>query len=659
MAKLKMKRIEVICAIEDSRSLFDFLQRCGAVELSEFEEDGRLTRLSVGASVTQLDKMLAAAVSSQKILNNYAPEKKSLLESLNSGVEISAQDYNQKSEKIDEIVSSCININADARKIDESKAGIARIQALSEQLKPWLPLDVPMRFRGTGTTSAFIGLFQREYNLEGLLSAFAAEAPELEISAEIISSSQDQTCVFMLCAREDEKTVEQALRALGFIRPADPTKHPPRVRYERYQKQIEQLNNDITDCRRALSESGELRRDIEFAVDYLTVRRDKYKSLANIAADDKIIALKGFVPEKHAEKLAEKLEKRFIAAVSVAEPEEGEETPVLLENGRFGGAVESVTEMYSLPGRDDVDPNPIMAFSYYFLFGIMLSDAGYGVVMIIAMLIAKKKLRLSPKMKKTTDMFLYCGISTTIWGALFGSWFGDIVQIVSSQFFGKELPSLALWFEPVKDPMKMLLFAFLFGIIHLFIGLGVKFYMLWKSGQKFAAFCDVIPVYLLVIGIAPIGTGFISHVDPGILTVGKYLALAGAVLIVLTSGRSSKNIFGKLGGGLYGLYNIGAGYLGDILSYSRLLALGLSTGVIASVINLLGTMTSNIVAKAVMLIVVFIVGHTVNIAINLIGSYVHTNRLQFVEFFSKFYEGGGRAFTPLKANTKYYFIKED
>ena len=141
--------------------------------------------------------------------------------------------------------------------------------------------------------------------------------------------------------------------------------------------------------------------------------------------------------------------------------------------------------------------------------------------------------------------------------------------------------------------------------------------------------------------------------------IGKYVALVGAVLTVLTSGRSAKNIIGKLGGGLYGLYNTASGYLGDILSYSRLLALGLSTGVIATVINLLGTMPGNKIAKLILFIGVFLLGHTANIAINLIGTYVHTNRLQYVEFFSKFYEGGGRSFTPLKADTKHFRFKEE
>ena len=184
--------------------------------------------------------------------------------------------------------------------------------------------------------------------------------------------------------------------------------------------------------------------------------------------------------------------------------------------------------------------------------------------------------------------------------------------------------------------------------------------MLWKEGKKLDAICDTVPIYLLVTGVAPICANMIAGGMPAVvLTVGKYLAIAGVIAVVLTSGRSSKSLIGKLGGGLYGLYNVGSGYLGDVLSYSRLLALSLCTGVIAQVVNMLGTIPSNPVVKAILLVFVFIVGHTINIAINMIGTYVHTNRLQYVELYSKFYEGGGRAFAPLTANTKYFKLKEE
>ena len=375
---------------------------------------------------------------------------------------------------------------------------------------------------------------------------------------------------------------------------------------------------------------------------------------------NRVFVLRGYIPEKRVEKVVGALEKSYTVAVEVTDPDqETQDVPVLLENNAFAAPVESITEMYSLPGKDDIDPNPVMAFFYYVFFGLMLSDAGYGLLMVIAMLFAKAKLKLEPKMKKTVNMFLYCGISTMFWGTMFGSWFGDAPQVIAREFFGKEIGSTAVWFEPVNDPMKLLLYSFLFGIIHLFVGLGVRFYMLWKDGKHLDAICDVVPVYLLVTGAAPLCAGIIIDVPTMLTTIGKYLAIAGAVLTVLTSGRSSKNILGKLGGGLYGLYNTASGYLGDILSYSRLLALGLSTGVIATVINLLGTMPGNKIVKLILFIFVFLVGHTANIAINLIGTYVHTNRLQYVEFFSKFYEGGGRSFTPLKANTKHFRFKEE
>ena len=216
-------------------------------------------------------------------------------------------------------------------------------------------------------------------------------------------------------------------------------------------------------------------------------------------------------------------------------------------------------------------------------------------------------------------------------------------------------PSLALWLEPMNDTMDLLMYSMLFGIVHLFAGLAIRFFMLIKEKNYLGAVFDVIPVVIFVIGFAIAGAAFIFTVPERIKPYGTILLAVGAILIVLTAGRSSKNILGKLGGGLYALYNTASGYLGDILSYSRLLALCLVTGVIANVVNLLAAMPGNIV----IFVIIFIVGHTINIAINLIGTYVHTNRLQYVEFFSKFYEGSGRAFTPFKINSKFFTIRKD
>lgn len=208
----------------------------------------------------------------------------------------------------------------------------------------------------------------------------------------------------------------------------------------------------------------------------------------------------------------------------------------------------------------------------------------------------------------------------------------------------------------------MLIFSFGVGILHLFAGLAISFYTKWKLKQRLDAVFDVGSWYLLLLGavilIAGPMLGFADSIANMLSQIGKYMAIAGAVMVVLFTSRDSKNIFARFGAGLYNLYGI-SGYLSDILSYSRLLALSLATGVIAQVVNTMGSMGGDSIAGAIILTVVFLLGHTLNIAINLLGSFVHTNRLQYVEFFAKFYEGSGRLFSPLRTHTRYIKLKED
>lgn len=274
---------------------------------------------------------------------------------------------------------------------------------------------------------------------------------------------------------------------------------------------------------------------------------------------------------------------------------------------------------------------------------------------------------MSRGMYQSIKMFMYCGNSTLIWGILFGGYFGNIVDIVSQKFFGTTITVPALWFIPLNDPMKLLMYSMLFGMIHLFVGLGIKGYMCLKEKKIMDFFCDVVLWFMLLIGLILMllpseifsSISQIQIVFPDAVNlVAKGLAIAGAVGILLMSGRDKKNPAVRLVLGAYDLYNI-TGWLSDVLSYSRLLALGLATGVIASVINQMGSMLPNNIAGVILFLVIFVIGHTLNLAINLLGAYVHTNRLQFVEFFGKFYEGGGRAFHPFTPDTKYVDVKEE
>ncbi len=677
MAKQNIKKIEILASIKDVKNIVDLIQRKGIIELSDIPDDEIVDKLSTSQSFGFYEKYLNETTSALKTLDKYCPQSKGLLESIISQKEnISISQYLEYADKANEYLGYCYDINSAQKQIEESSTAIARYEVLLESLEPWITLDVPMKYTGSKTTSAFIGTLPEQYTADSLKTALLPYLGDEErFECEIVSSARNQSNVFIVCHNECRQTVYDALRSLGFAYPSDPTKHPPQVRYERYKKEIADLKKKSEKALEEIKENAKYRREIEFAYDYFSLYKEKYSAISKLAVTENVFILNGFISEREVEKFTRELESKYTVAINISDPADDEDVPVELKNNAFAGAVEGITNMYSPPGKNDIDPNPVMAFFYYALFGIMLSDAGYGLLMVIGTSIAKTKMKLEGAMKKTVDMYFYCGIATVFWGALFGSWFGDIFEVVARDFFGiADLGAkinealgftlfrsgIALWFQPVQDPMRLMRYSFLFGIIHLFAGLFASFYKMWKANNKIGAICDVIPVFLLITGICPVGAGILSvNVPSQLKNVGLIMAAAGAVLIVLTAGRDSKNIIGKLGLGLYGLYNTASGWMSDILSYSRLLALGLCTGVIASVVNTMGTIPQNTIAKACLLVPVFIFGHIVNMAINLIGTYVHTNRLQYVEFFAKFYEGGGRSFTPLKTNTKYFNIKED
>lgn len=243
-------------------------------------------------------------------------------------------------------------------------------------------------------------------------------------------------------------------------------------------------------------------------------------------------------------------------------------------------------------------------------------------------------------------MFMFCGISTAFWGFMFGTFFGDVVGVVASTYFGSDFALKPLWFDPVSDPLTMLVVSFVVGFIHILAGLALKGYMMIKRGNWLDALFDVGFWMILLIGLPMLILG-------GAFTViGAVFAIGGAVGLIATQGRSEQNIFKKIASGVMSLYDV-INYLADILSYSRILALGLSTGVIGSVFNKLGSLGGSGLISAILFVIVFILGHVLNFALCALGSYVHASRLQFIEFFGKFYEAGGRKFNALGVEGKY------
>lgn len=657
MAKIKLMRFELIALLSEKNRIIDYVTHFGNAQIEKCLDE------QLGAYKT--DKAISAIQSSKQLaqravaaLEKYCEIKKGMIASLTDYTFIDYDEYKQICDTAEQSDAYARKICSLCDEIDRLNAQTAMLKSQIDYYTPWQSLDIPMCSSRTASSSIFIGTIQGQLSKEEILTKLFEKSPDTQgVELQIISSDPMQTCIVAMCHRSDAAAAENALRSIGFQKPDNPAKKLPKAAIEEFTEGIGQISEQITQKKFEIKDFSDKYSQLRFYCDCCDVQIDKLEAISKGGTTQKAIFFEGYVPERKSEEFKFEIEKRFTASLELLEPDyENDDVPVLIENNSFAAGVESISNMYSPPSNDDVDPNPVMSVFYYALFGLMLSDAGYGLLMVLVALFAKFKLKVMGNMKKTADFALWCGVSTVIWGVLFGGFFGDLIPTVCTTFLHMETaPDMALWFDPKEDSMKMLLFSFLFGIIHLFVGLAIRFYNLCRHHDYVSAICDVIPVYVFVTGFAIAGKNFISPVSQTVKTVGYILLVVGAALIVLTSGRSAKNIFGKLGGGLYGLYNTTTGYMSDILSYSRLLALNLVTGVIAMVVNLLGAMFGNVF----MFILIFLVGHTINIAINLIGTYVHTSRLQYVEFFSKFYEGGGRSFTPLKINSKYFKLKEE
>ncbi|WP_342455773.1 V-type ATP synthase subunit I [Caloramator sp. Dgby_cultured_2] len=374
--------------------------------------------------------------------------------------------------------------------------------------------------------------------------------------------------------------------------------------------------------------------DVEKIYDYFYSKLQLEQAKSKLVLTKKTAVLTGWIPEDKVDVVKENVQNKFKHVFIEVEDAEFENAPVLLKNNWLSEPFEVVTSMYALPKPTEIDPTPILTPFFLLFFGMMMADVGYGILMFLVGILGLKFTNIEGDLKKLLKLILYCSIPTIAFGLLYGSFFGGIIKLKP------------LWVDPVNEPMEILKWSIIFGIVHLYVGLGTKAYMLIKNGKVLDAFFDVGAWYLLLSGLIWmfLGGG----------TIAKVLAILGALIILLTHGRENKTIVGKFFGGFYSLYGV-TGYLGDALSYSRLLALGLASGLIGWSFNLLISLLGKGMVVYIFGPLIFIAGHTFNFLIGILGTYVHTSRLQYLEFFGKFYEGGGKAFEPLKIKTK--FIK--
>lgn len=670
MAVLQMQRISICALKKDRKAILEKIQSMGIMEMSQVAEDeDGFEKMDTISARQSFEKKASLSESALDILDAYAPEKKSMFASLEGKKLVESDQFAKITAKKEEILEKAERIVACNKEIAEHKAESAKLENQIEALVPWLSLDVPMNCKGTGKTAMLLGTMPGETTLESVYEQIqTGEAQADAVDVEIINSDQDATYLAVLCLKADAGAVEEALRAAGFAKPSQTVHAVPAKETAELKTKIEQLNKKIEEIEEEIKGCAKFREELKVIGDYYRMRAKKYEILGTLPQSQRTFVISGYIPKKAAGAVEKAIGEHYDCVIDIDELKEDEEPPTVLQNNAFSSSVEGVLEAYGLPHKGEFDPTTIMSFFYVFFFGMMLSDAAYGAIVAIACFVVLKKYpRMSASMHKSIKLFMFCGLSTIVWGILFSGYFGDAVDVIGRTFFGVEVSVPPLWFAPLNDPMKLLIYSMAFGLVHLFVGLGIKGYMQIKDKQYLDFFCDVVLWFIFLIGLIMMlipsdifaSIAQVKIVFPPVLnTLAKALSIIGAVGLLLMSGRSSKNPVLRLALGAYDIYNI-TGWLSDVLSYSRLLALGLATGVIASVVNQMGSMLGGGIVGAIGFAIIFVIGHAMNLSINLLGAYVHTNRLQFVEFFGKFYEGGGRPFEPFETDTKYVDIKEE
>lgn len=631
-----MKHLRLLGMESEREALLKAMQDMECVEISSI--DGSEEALKSGFAKPD-DKALMSAQEASRAyrtalasLDRFAPEKKGMFRK-RQGVSRAAF-FSAESEE--NARTAAETINKDTRRLGEIESERTKNEALRATLAPWLTVDAPL-----GGADGALAVFFGTAGLNVTDDALKALADSLDglLTWQQASSDRSLRYLLVMCHGSVKERALSALCDLGFstvsfrgmtgtAKENDKALAENLAALEKERQEIEQRIAGLGGKREALLEASDRAA--------IALRREEAKS--RLVGTDKVFLLEGWLPADHCAALEKALEP-FTCAIETREPTEDEypQVPVQLKNNKLTRPLNMVTEMYSLPAYGTLDPNPLMAPFFILFYGIMMADMGYGLLMMIASVIISKKYRPKGTSGELFSLLGLCGISTFIMGALTGGFFGDfLTQLVAIVSPGTvfALPKL---FDPLDDLTMILIGSMALGMVQIVTGMAISLIEKCKRKKFLDAFFEEITWWIVFIGIALLALGK----GAAVLYVGCALVLLGPIV----QGKG----WGKLTGVFGSLYNHVTGYFGDILSYTRLMALMLAGSVIAQVFNMLAAMPGNVIA----FIIISMLGNAMNFGLNLLGCYVHDLRLQCLEFFNKFYVDGGKPFRPMTLDTEY------
>lgn len=666
MAILQMKRLTLAVIRSQKEALLKDLIRHGCVEVSEIDEivkDSEISNLvkSENSDLMKVRQAHASLMHGIDLLNRYVPKKSPLL---------SAKPEVTPDEFLDETglwgaVQFAQQIEEEDGRIKRIAAEESRQRSVIESLKPWSDLTMPLNSEGTEYAAVLLGTIPARIPLEEVASAVEKVTEEAQLYS--VSEDKSQHYVMLICLRQKLSEVQEALRSSGFTASTvSGMEGSARECIGKAEVALKELAAEKQQLVKAI-EAEDVRRDeMKLAADRMAARISIAEAEEKLFGTESVVMLEGWMPAEKETELSHVFED-YTCAYETRDPlpEEYPDVPVKLKNNRVTDGLNMVTNMYSLPAYGTVDPNPLMAPFFIIFFGLMFADIGYGVLMIVAALFALAKIKPQEGSLSFCRLLLWGGIATTIAGFLTGGLFSDAPKQIYDVYCASKgieptwqgLPRL---FSPTEDSILVLVGSLILGWLHLNTGMVVSFVQKWKHGDKADAIWEEGSQWVLLIGAVIFALKKLNVVPaiPDAVALGALII--GVAMLLFGAGRNAKG-FGKVTAAFGCIYNTATGWFGDILSYSRIMALMLAGGVVGQVFNTVAIMpakNSGInVFTVIAFLVIFLLGHAMNFGLNLLGCYVHDLRLQCLEFFGKFYQDGGKPFKPLKLSGKFVRAK--
>jgi len=649
VAVVKMNKITVLGLKQEGSQLLKSLMDLGVVEITQEEPDseicGKARNVNVQDELKKIDSNLSMLAKAIDIIDIYAPVRKPLFSARRV---VAEKDYNEVAKLRDSVLVTAGRVISCEEELMKLKSDENRLNSLADSLKPWIDLDLPLNVSYTGYAFCHTGSISGSADVNIVRETLSQEFPESEIL--VARSEKDRHYVAVIGLKENESEIMNILRNWNWnkisIRDACGTAGETLEHLDKKRADLEKARQAV------LSRIVELAREreaLEVVYDSFQIERARTEAKSRLISTEFAFLMKGWLPAEYSDKIRDYLNGRFCCAVEIEEPAKDEEFPVLLRNRSAVESISPVISMYGVPSSLELDPSFVTFPFYIFIYGLMLGDGGYGLIISLITGYILLKYRMEQATKNFIKLLFYCGLSTMLAGALFGSWFG-----IGS------LTKTALWIVPTEKPELMMSYSILIGIIHMYTGLFMKALNIARRSGILDAVFDVGFDYIMLTGfimsLLPYAPGLSIPASSPVVQLGYKVFIVGVILVLLTRGRKSKNIFGKIFGGLPSLYGI-ISFFSDCLSYTRILALGLASAIIGDIVNTLGMqMGGNLILRYIVVTLILLFGHTLNFALNALGAFVHSCRLQFLEFFGKFLEGGGEAFKPLRADTEYIVI---